>query len=164
MIYVPGKFLFIHIPRTAGTSLSITLMRHLWKNVRVDTTPNWKHATAANLKLVIPDFHDIVKFAVHRDTDEIIESDYRLHHHCVTANDAVVDAMKDSVEASQFETLEQFRYRRWLPWIGSQSAWEHWIGNETVVRFEFDQLNSQWGEIMELCGLSSDTTVERLSL
>jgi hypothetical protein len=161
MIYVPGRFLFVHIPRTAGTSLTFKLMQHLKNNVRFDTTPLWKHATAANLKLVIPDFHTIKKFAIDRDIEEIIRSDYKLHRTVIPKTLAA--EFIDSWNQSRNETLEEFRERRWKPWVGNRSAWEHWVGNEPFARYHLNDLKSHMPEIMQTCGLPEDTELEFLS-
>jgi len=161
MIYVPGRFLFVHIPRTAGTSLTFELMQHLKNNVRFDTTSTWKHATAANLKLVIPDFHTIKKFAIDRDIEEIIRSDYKLHRTVVPKTFPA--EFISSVEQSRNETLEEFRERRWKPWVGNRSAWEHWVGDEPFARYHFNDLKSHMPEIMQTCGLPEDTELDVLS-
>jgi hypothetical protein len=78
VFYVPGRVLFIHVPRTGGTSISAALERAYPGWVR-DFSQEWKHATAARLRASMPaeDWGPLYKFAVIRDPHECIESAWR---------------------------------------------------------------------------------------
>lgn len=89
MIYLPRRGLFVHIPRTAGNSVtagiaSITAGRGI--DCLVCTSSNdhivcpglRRHANAAELKPMIAEWDNIYKFCIDRDVDERIDSVCRL--------------------------------------------------------------------------------------
>lgn len=79
MIHVPGKLIFIHIPRTGGTSI-----REAVKQAFPNAIENLalKHCTAWNLRWDIPlvEWEQCVRFTVIRNPYETIESDWRFWH------------------------------------------------------------------------------------
>lgn len=88
MIYLPKRAVFIHIPRTAGNSITNAIAKSCaGRNIDViiGTAQGVKgfgksnrHIRAVNLKSVIPEWDDIYKFAVHRPLEDRIKSTVRL--------------------------------------------------------------------------------------
>ncbi|MDH3719380.1 MAG: sulfotransferase family 2 domain-containing protein, partial [Planctomycetota bacterium] len=78
MIYsLKHQFVFIHIPRTGGTSITETLAGQCW-DATVDVF-ELKHATAEDLRVrFLSDvWHSLYRFTVVRNPWDIIASDYR---------------------------------------------------------------------------------------
>ena len=67
------KFIFPHIPRTGGTSLTEFIMPQLGRKDRTDSTLE-KHQALRTLKLGFDEFDDYVKFAVARHPFDRIAS------------------------------------------------------------------------------------------
>lgn len=157
MLYVPGKLLFIHIPRTAGNAITRTLGTELLKTespvivleASVAAAKRLKihrHSTAAELRPLIHDFDRILKVAVNRPTSEIIESDYRLHRAFAESANLPHD-WDASVRMARDETLDEFKARRWDKWLCGRTAWQHWCHDEEnkpmgVISLDFDTLSS----------------------
>jgi hypothetical protein len=120
--------------------------------------PIHKHSTLSELQPFIPDIDRITVFAINRATDEIIESDYRLHQIAMTHGESNPDWSK-SVALSQHETFDEFKMRRWDTWLQGETAWDHWTGGYPVTRFEFDALD--WNDVLKLCGVEGP--VHRIS-
>lgn len=84
MIYAPKRFVFIHIPRTAGNSITSAICcacAGKGIDVIVGTAPPIKfhkkihrHIPAFGLKRFIPEWDDIYKFAVYRPEEDRIRS------------------------------------------------------------------------------------------
>jgi hypothetical protein len=150
MLYVPGQFLFIHIPRTAGNSICRTLVTELVHRVDLlcatDAKPNvfHRHTRAIEALPFIPDFHQITKFAVCRPYKDIVLSDYRIL------------PIRD-------ESLDAFERRRWVPWLAGLTPEQHWCGDVSgnMLDFElipFDSLLTDgWHRICEIANIPRDT-------
>ena len=84
MIYAPKRFVFIHIPRTAGNSITSAIScacAGKGIDVIVGTSPPikfykriYRHIPAFGLKRFIPEWDDIYKFAVYRPEEDRIRS------------------------------------------------------------------------------------------
>ena len=84
MIYAPKRFVFIHIPRTGGNSVTSAVAASCaGRNIDlvIGTLPPIKsynrfnrHVRAMGLKRFIPEWDDIYKFAVYRNEADRIES------------------------------------------------------------------------------------------
>lgn len=161
MLYVPGNFLFVHVPRTAGTSIKMSIASHLvsihcdftMSSASVTVPPALeKHATADQLRTVIKDYDRLFVWAVSRPQDEIIESDYRLHQSEIPLlRDGRIDGpWAESVAESDGESLHAFRKRRWEAWLGGETIEDRWL-DDRVVTFEFSELRVRWKEILREC-------------
>jgi hypothetical protein len=162
MIYCEDNFLFIHIPRTAGWSITKTLAPILCTpklfNGSFISTASFSsfpmfhiHSTANDIRKYIPDWNSIYKFAVFRPDDEIIESDYRLHksEHCRIGTGQLKKEWEKSVILSQNETLEEFKKRRWDIWLKGQTTWEYWIGNNDFHKLDFHNINEEFKSLLK---------------
>ena len=87
MIYLPKRAAFIHIPRTAGNSITNAIAKTCagrGVDVIIGTAQvkgfgrSGLHIRAVNLKKSIEEWDDIYKFAIHRPLEERIESTLRL--------------------------------------------------------------------------------------
>jgi len=88
MIYLPRRALFVHIPRTAGNSITsamATTCAGRGIDIILGTSndiPKYhrvgRHARAVILNNFIEEWDDIYKFSVHRPIDERIDSVIRL--------------------------------------------------------------------------------------
>jgi len=87
MLYVPNKFLFIHIPRSAGNAVTRTLAEELvsHRDIVVGTSHGailWRHmpvwAVYKNLQIGAAERQRIQIVVIKRDEDEVIRSDWRL--------------------------------------------------------------------------------------
>jgi hypothetical protein len=153
MIYVPGQFLFIHIPRAAGMSITETIIKNstMFNTIMVavgsEPKPFWRHSRCEDLRGVIPDYSDIWKFAIYRDDEEIIESDYKLKKRCGTLLN-LLEMERDfrlSVIGCRAKSLDEHR----LDWeynMEGLSIWDFFC-DDSVERFEFSKLQESWEEI-----------------
>ena len=160
----PG-FVFIHIPRTGGTSITQALL-DAYPAARVDNFGG-KHATAyAAWCRFGPKMVGWLKFAVLRDPCEIIESDWR----SVTAAAKVLPEYRLHVPVDWAEYVE--RVAGWdFPqfvrnqWLGVYSPlrpggfWRTWClgpaGEDLGVEMlRFDRLAEDWRRLCERYGLS----------
>ncbi len=169
MIYAPGRFLFLHVPRTAGTSITAAISK--WLVGRHDCHvatghtkwPFVRHSRACDMRERMPpaEWEQIRKFAVDRPHDEIVESDYRLHKReiqrrlkeCGQADPRWLE----SVMKADKETLEEFRERRWGEWLKGSEPWQFFCCGRAgedigVTRFEYHDLADKWPAICELIG------------
>lgn len=162
MIYCQGKFLFVHIPRTAGMSITNTLAPIVTNpgifegySLIASGTDIWRtfhrHSTANDLARLIPDWDDIYKFAVYRPDEEIFESDYRLHksYHDKIGNGKLSRCWEKTVKISRNENLEEFIERRWKPWIREKTCWEYWTGNYDFHKFQFSDIKNEFKTILK---------------
>jgi hypothetical protein len=87
MIYLPHRAVFIHIPRTAGNSITSAIAstcagRGVDIILGTGRVENWEHTRrhrkAAFLKDRIGEWEDIYKFAIHRPMEDRIESAAKL--------------------------------------------------------------------------------------
>jgi hypothetical protein len=161
MLYVARRFLFIHIPRTAGNSISRSLVQELVEHshpclVCSELGVFERHSTANQLRKLLPDFDSLKKFAIDRPLNEIVESDYRLHKSSVILPESLPQ-WSLSVGMAQSETLDEFKNRRWVPWLNGNTPWEHWCcgpnGEDLgVQKFQFNSLKESWDKIQQVAG------------
>lgn len=170
MIYVPNRFLFIHIPRTAGNAITRALGRELLRHsnpviVTSKIGTFERHSRAIDLRSAIPEFDSLIKYSISRPIGEIIASDYRLHRN-VVVSEHDSDDWKETVKLAVNESLGEFTERRWVPWMGGVTPWRHWCCDETgrelgVQRIEFSELPSRWDELCKAAGCQSSIPFDR---
>jgi len=174
VIYSPSKFVFIHIPRTAGLSITQALASRMLElgDVTINISgigdqPSgwWRHSRACDLAETIPQWDSLHKFAVMRNPVEIVESFWRL----VQRDRVLLERPQPEFPESArdyFAFLEQssrMTFDEWVPWHfryleGSGGFWNYWccgrdgadLGVE-VIRFE--RLEVEWPRICERLGL-----------
>lgn len=139
MLYIPGKLLIVHIPRTGGNSLIRTVAKAALGDYDVtintdgnSTSGTHRHSTADEIRNWCPDFHKILKVATYRPTQDIIYSDY---------------VMSRDLPQHKGQTLEQFTKSRWVPWLAGKTAWQHWSGGH-CEKLMFTDLDKACHRIM----------------
>lgn len=157
MIYLPGRFVFIHIPRTAGISIKATLssVRAVSNHALINNCDHpavyQRHTRVVGLEQHIPDWDAIKKFAFYRSDEEIFKSDYRLHKQDQESVDHMPDsAWKESVVRSMEETEEQFVERRRNQY--KQGMWHHYCKSHKespIERFQFDDIENEWKRLLD---------------
>ena len=111
------------------------------------------HVTARNIKKQIHDWDKIYKFVVYRKEEEIIESDYRLHmsYYEQVGLDVLNPQWEATVLKSMSENLEEFKKRRWDPWLKGKGVVEHWVGRENMDQFDvldFYNINEEFKKLL----------------
>jgi hypothetical protein len=159
MLYVPGYLLFIHVPRTAGMSITETLAEYFAGTPGMvvginNHRPYERHARAGDLKPFIKDWDRIQKFAFERPRDEIIFSDYQLHQRdfALLQNEPCDPEYWESLELASMETLDEFARRRWSTWIGNKEPIDYFSNAGGVVRYRFADLDTAWARITKKIG------------
>lgn len=149
-------------------SITVTLARQLSASASLllgtanRPAPWIRHARAIHLKPHIPEWDEIVKFAVLRPLDDIVASDYRLHQRDATrdvAEQSYFDlAWREQVQELRGKTLAEFRELRWDAWLKGHDPWRFWCCGEAgeelgVVDVNFSRLPQEWEHICKLIGL-----------
>ncbi|MEM1224619.1 MAG: hypothetical protein AAGJ40_02920 [Planctomycetota bacterium] len=171
MIYAPGRFCFIHIPRTAGMSITATLVQHLTGNVDIiaSTTnmpPLHRHSRALELRDLIEDWDSIYKFAFYRPSSAIYASDYRLHRMAQEriGTGQLHPAWEATVRMAMHESFDEFVQRRWVPWLAGDSIWAHWTCQDpTIHRFDFRRLSTEWPRLLKAIGVDPSLPLQRVN-
>jgi hypothetical protein len=167
MIYLPKRALFIHIPRTAGNSITNAIASSCAGNnydILIGTVANrfkddWTaifqtHARACKLKPYIDDWDDIFKFAIYRDEKERLESIKRLVERDIkqrTYENKVCDKVWKKILTNNIERNNFYKT------ISKQDL-NFYIKSENgddlgVEIFEYDNLSDDWGRICNKCGI-----------
>ena len=172
MIYSPSKFVFIHIPRTGGMSITQALAGRLPEIA--DMTINvsglgdqrwWRHSRACELARDIPHWDKLYKFAVIRNPWEIVASFWRL----VQRDLALLERPRPTFPRSAddyWEFLSQtsrMSFEEWVPWHfaylrGSGGFWRYWccgpngedLGVEPV---RYERLREEWPGLCKRLGV-----------
>ena len=170
MIFVENKLLFIHIPRTGGVSITNSLIKsfsHRELSHCLICTNNSlvfkRHTPYKELQHIL-NLDNVFKFAVYRDTEKIIKSDYKLHlrHNQNLKN--LNPNWRESLKISQNESFEEFKQRRWVPWLKGEDAWSHWTSNNSdFYKVNFDNLQEEWPLLMDKLDLPESTPLMDLN-
>lgn len=171
MIYAPGRFCFIHIPRCAGMAITEALARGSFGefDVIAVTTPLInglsRHATAVDTAHLIPDWDDIYRFAIWRPLTHIVGSERRLirrdFNDGIHRNPATAAGYRSLLESR--ETVNQ-SLERWKRDVGD--PWTSWTTDEGrslgVDKVPMSELADRWPEICDRCQISQ-TSLRRLN-
>lgn len=164
MIYLPGRALFVHVPRTGGNSITSAIGSSCAGkgiDVIIGTSSfrlnHWgkfqRHGRACILKKFIEEWDDIFKFAIYRPQEDRLISAKRLVDRDISNeiyNDPTCpDGWKKFLSLSKEERdnyWKNFQTRDW-DYFAKESNGEE-IG---VCKYNFSELNEKWPEICDRC-------------
>ena len=123
MIHLAGKFWFVHIPRTGGTSVATILKEH-FPDAIVDHG-DLKHDNAAHSALSQPEQWNAtpLRLATIRSPWDIIESDYRFA--CLELINRPRDAILYTPQAWRDKLARLESYRAFSDWVKSEHLGAH---------------------------------------
>ena len=175
MFHLPGHVLFIHIPRTGGTSIEAALQA-AFPAGKIDSA--WKHIAAWDLRWTMPiaEWERCYKFAVDRDPFEAIASSWRFAHQqaavlapvALPENPIWCDVMRRAVRYSRF--ADYVRHE----WLGECSllrpggfvrTWCLGLSGESlgVEVLQFDGLAEGWARVCAAIGLDPPAPLPHLN-
>lgn len=161
MIYLPKRAVFIHIPRTAGNSITNAIASTCCGNnfdIILGTSgyiENWtqleRHVEAKILRRFIPEWDYIFKFAIWRPEEERMESAKRLIDRDIK-NKAYRNPMCPRYWADLLLSKDIGEY--WKDF--KQKDWDFYTKGDSgedigVQKFEFSRLEEDWPEICNKC-------------
>lgn len=170
MLIIPNtKFVFVHIPRTAGNFITRSIVSniaftHSFHCSMWNKAPIHRHSTIDEIRAVYPEIESYDVFAVHRDYSEIIQSDMRLWQCCQDHQlpDGFTDQEKEWLSAARLNDIVAFKKLRWDAWIGEDSTpWDFWCDN-TVKKIPYERLSSEWTSLCKRAGCESEIVYERI--
>lgn len=155
MIYRPGRFLFLHLPRTAGSSIEHSIMRRHPEGLLAATCHNaskiWRHNTAAEMKSICTDWDQLWKWAVVRNPWEVIDSVIRRGRRLSNLNGR--EPTGDPLIDESWDITPREACDRWFG--GNCSFWAQYVGQEDVEPIMFDVLPRIWPMLCRKCGYPS---------
>tara|TARA_R100001163_G_scaffold12639_1_gene11792 strand:+ start:21431 stop:21946 length:516 start_codon:yes stop_codon:yes gene_type:complete len=160
MIYLPKRAVFIHIPRTAGNSVT-SAISEVCAGKGIDIIlgtsgmiQNWqqmkRHIRAVKLKEIIDEWDDIYKFAIHRPMKERVNSVARLIQRDIAGNvhqDPTCPEDWRKVLTNENKDYWANFMRHDFDWYTKGRDGQH-IG---VERYDFSEINNVWHEICDKC-------------
>ena len=175
MIYLPSRFLFIHIPRTGGTSIKAALSA-AFPEARIDDGGR-KHWTAWDFRWNMPssEWKACYRFTVVRDPKTLIESDWRYCQEYATKTLYGVFATNDLWREKLRRTCDgDFGSFVRNEWLGSYSGlrvggfrrtWTLGPSGEDigVHVWRFERLAEDWPAICAAVGLTTPVLLPRLN-
>ena len=164
------KYLFIHIPRTSGISLSRMVMQQVDFQYGMGPDvilgqclwwPLWRHSRAALLAEHFPEWDTLHKFAIMRNPWRLIESMYRKLKD--TADKHPHDPALSRVLDQSFEL---FLYDHYSYMQGG--FWKHWClsddGEDLGVEcLRYEDAGQTWSRIQEITGLTGERLIANQS-
>lgn len=162
MIYLPHRAVFIHIPRTAGNSITSAIASTcagrgvdiiLGTGGEVKGLQNInRHARASALKENIEEWDDIYKFAIHRSMGDRVKSAARLIerdvHNKVHEDSTCTEAWKKVLRNEDRDYWTTFM-RHTTDWFTKGDSLEG-LGVEI---YDFSEINDKWNEICDKCNI-----------
>ena len=162
MIYLPKRAVFIHIPRTAGNSITSAIASECaGKYIDVIVgTGNWdvenfysisRHIRARELQPLITEWDEIFKFAIHRPLNDRINSVLKLikrDRENIESWGLCSDAWKKLVLSDDYEK------RIKETWIHHDTEWFTKDRNNNDIGVEiynYNELPDKWEEICDKC-------------
>lgn len=162
MIYLPHRAVFIHIPRTAGNSIT-SAIAGVCAGRGIDVIlgtgggiKNWRqvnrHVRAATLKEIIAEWDNIYKFAINRPMEERVKSVARLIQRDLDKN-----IHKDPTCPEVWKrVLKNENENYWSAFMEQTTDWyTKGHNNESlgVEIYEISEINDKWYEICEKCNI-----------
>lgn len=164
MIYLPGRAVFIHVPRAAGNSITNAIASacagnnfDIFIGTGAHSIPHWwhfaRHARACVLKKYITEWDDIFKFAIYRPEEERLNSIKSLVY-----KDIALDVDKSALCADGWKKVLSSEDKEWYWDIQRKQdlAWftKGYDGEDLGVEiFDYHKLNEQWWEICVKCDI-----------
>lgn len=153
MIYAPGKFAFIHIPRTGGYSIKSAVQSTILEHyaVTINRQPRrdgvWCHSTADELSREIPDWDRIFKFAIMRNPHDLVRSMWNW--------------------VQKYKPDEHFDFSTFIQrpgWPIPEGGFHyHYCGNEKVRVIPFESLKEAWPGLCSIMDISMDTELPHIN-
>lgn len=163
MIYLPGRAVFVHIPRTGGNSVKNAIASNcIGHGIQtcVSTVPSvypkfdrvQGHQRAVVLKGYINEWNDIYRFAIHRPMQERIESMYRF-----------IEKLRKSGYCDRPNAHPEIRelicrdnYKDWIKenWSNQTTQWftRGDYGEDLGLEvYNYNELPDRWHEICDKC-------------
>lgn len=164
MIYLPGRAVFIHVPRAAGNSITNAIASacagnnfDIFIGTGAHSIPHWwhfaRHTRACVLKKYITEWDDIFKFAIYRPEEERLNSIKSLVY-----KDIALDVDKSALCADGWKKVLSSEDKEWYWDIQRKQdlAWftKGYDGEDLGVEiFDYHKLNEQWWEICVKCDI-----------
>lgn len=161
MIYLPKRALFIHIPRTAGNSITsavATICAGRGIDIIMGTSgfiSNWEHITrhirATVLKSHIEEWDDIYKFAIHRPQEDRTTSALRLIERDIEKR---IHEQESCPQQWKDVLTGKTRSKHWDVFKKNTTDW--YIKGENgedlgIETWDYKNLNELWPEICDKC-------------
>lgn len=164
MIYLPGRAVFIHVPRAAGNSITNAIASvcagnnfDIFIGTGAHSIPHWwhfaRHTRACVLKKYITEWDDIFKFAIYRPEEErlnsiksLVDKDIALGVH---KSSLCADGWKKVLSSEDKEWYWDIQRKQDLAWFTKGYDGEY-LGVEI---FDYYKLNEQWSEICVKCDI-----------
>jgi len=167
IVDVQKRFVFVHIPRTAGISVCMSLKPYVSSSVIFDT---WigRHRTAAEIKRLIgPVWDECFRFCIWRPVSEITESFHRL----VTQAWAMREHIRDPLWlefVSRTHELSADELWASIGWPSDDEPWRLlWLTDNGVdlgvTVYDFCNLRDAWPDICGHCHVPTNIPLLHLN-
>lgn len=161
MIYLPKRAVFVHIPRSAGNSITNAIASSCAGNgidIILGTVSDIKcyrrasrHARASVLKNFIEEWDDIYKFAIHRPLNERVASSSRLIERDkklkINEDPTCGPLWKKILETDDYKEYMAAQWSHTTKWFTTGKDGED-LGVELI---DFKDLPDRWHEICDKC-------------
>jgi len=164
MIYLPKRAVFIHIPRTAGNSITNAIASacagnnyDIFIGTGAHSVEHWshvaRHSTASRLKKFITEWDDIFKFAIVRTEEDRLNSIKRLVQRDIERKVHELD-----ICAEGWRRVLMSEDKQWYWDLMTEQDTDHYTkgldGEDLGVElFDYNRLDELWPEICAKCQL-----------